>query len=124
MCYKKHELGFLQKIHGTKIFPLAYLCEFSISSHGDILSFSVASLSTCDTSIIMFCEMSMKIPKSNGIFPIVPIVRDPSTSECERVKRNKRGYWLCINDKSKGYKNMLKIGVNLNGLDTYTFTTL
>ena len=85
MCYKKHELGFLQKIHGAKSFPLAYFCEFLILSHGDILSFSIESLNTCDTSIIMFYEMSIKTSKLDGIFPILPIVRNSSTSERKHV---------------------------------------
>ena len=28
-------------------------------------------------------------------------------------ERKKRGYWECINDKNKGYNDMLKVGIKL-----------
>ena len=38
-----------------------------------------------DTSIIVFCNITNKVLKSNGKFLILPFMRDPSTCERERV---------------------------------------
>ena len=39
-----------------------------------------------DTGIIVFCNITEKVLKSNGIILILPFMRDPSTCERERVK--------------------------------------
>ena len=41
-----------------------------------------------DTGIIVFCNVTKKLLKSNRKILILPFMRDPSTCECERVKGN------------------------------------
>ena len=65
---------------------LTQIWHFSILPNGEIFNFFIKFWRTCDTSIKMFCEMAEKPPKSNGIFLILPLMRDPSTSERERVE--------------------------------------
>ena len=64
---------------------LTQIWHFSILPNGEIFNFFIKFWRTYDTSIKMFCEMAKKPPKSNGIFLILPLVRNPSTSERERV---------------------------------------
>ena len=39
-----------------------------------------------DTGIIVFCNITKKVLKSNGKILILPFMRDPSTCDRERVK--------------------------------------
>mgnify|MGYP002775681378 CR=1 FL=1 len=64
---------------------LTQIWHFSILPNGEIFNFFIKFWRTYDTSIKMFCEMAKKPPKSNGIFLILPLVRNPSTSERKRV---------------------------------------
>ena len=87
LSFKKLLVIILLKNTQSYVSYLAKFWPFSILANGQFFSFFIKFWRTCDTGINVFCEMAKKAPKLNGIFLILPFVRNPSTSEREHVTR-------------------------------------
>ena len=85
LSFKKLLVIILLKNTQSYVSYLAKFWHFSILANDQFFNFFIKFSRTCDTGIKVFCEMAKKAPKSDGIFLILPFVRDPSTSEREHV---------------------------------------
>ena len=53
--------------------------------NGGFLTFFIVIWKMYDTCVNVFCNITKKVLKSNGIFLILPFMRDPSTCERKHV---------------------------------------